>query len=112
MRTNRYIIFLTILITVVQFTSNAQNGPPWVKYNVGYNYILRGIDFPSNQNNIGFTAGESLTSITDSLPGGQSFPAAGAGSIKPPMAEQRGPLLPASPTHRCMAVMFPATPII
>ena len=39
----------------------AQSGPPWVKTTLPYNYILRGIDFPSNQNNIGYISGESLT---------------------------------------------------
>jgi hypothetical protein len=45
----------------------AQPGPPWVKYNVGYNYILRGIDFPDNQDDIGYIAGESLTYSGDGL---------------------------------------------
>ena len=40
---------------------NAQYGPPWVKTNVGFNYILRGIDFPNNQDLIGYISGESLT---------------------------------------------------
>ncbi len=36
-------------------------GPPWVKLNTGYNYIMTGVDFPDNQNSIGFMVGMSLT---------------------------------------------------
>ena len=41
--------------------AQGQNGPPWVMTNVGYNYILRGIDFPAGQDLTGYIAGESLT---------------------------------------------------
>ncbi len=61
MRKNLYTFLFILLMAVNPVTLNAQGGPPWIKYNVGYNYILRGIDFPSNQNNIGYTAGQSLT---------------------------------------------------
>jgi photosystem II stability/assembly factor-like uncharacterized protein len=54
-------IALIILTGTMSFNLMAQSGPPWVKTNVGYNYILRGIDFPSSQDDIGFIAGESLT---------------------------------------------------
>ncbi len=54
-------IIVMILTIALPFYLIAQQGPPWVKYNVGYNYIFRGIDFPSGQDNIGFMAGESLT---------------------------------------------------
>jgi photosystem II stability/assembly factor-like uncharacterized protein len=36
-------------------------GTPWIKYNVGFNLILRGIDFPENQSTIGYLVGETLT---------------------------------------------------
>jgi photosystem II stability/assembly factor-like uncharacterized protein len=49
------------LFTCLPGILQAQSGPPWVKYNVGYNYILRGVDFPSGQDNTGFISGESLT---------------------------------------------------
>ena len=61
MKTFSYVPFILLLIIGLKTTSIAHAGPPWVKYNVGYNYILRGIDFPGNQDNIGFIAGESLT---------------------------------------------------
>lgn len=53
---------LLLFASLIPFISvQAQNGPPWVKTNVGYNYILRGIDFPGNQDQVGFISGESLT---------------------------------------------------
>ncbi len=33
----------------------------WEKINTGYNYILKGIEFPGNQSQIGWAAGQSLT---------------------------------------------------
>jgi photosystem II stability/assembly factor-like uncharacterized protein len=45
----------------------SQSGPPWIKTNFGYSYIFRGIDFPGNQNSIGFAAGESLTYNGDGM---------------------------------------------
>lgn len=63
----RVITMSLILLTAIQLICQSQSGPPWVKYNVGYNYILRGIDFPSNQDNIGFIAGESLTYSGDGI---------------------------------------------
>jgi PKD repeat protein len=46
---------------------NAQNGPPWIKTNVGFNYIFKAIDFPGNQDMTGFMAGESLTYNGDGI---------------------------------------------
>ncbi len=61
MKTKNHALFLLMILTFVHANLHSQAGPPWVKYNVGYNYILRGIDFPGNQDNIGYIAGESLT---------------------------------------------------
>ncbi|MEI7661693.1 MAG: YCF48-related protein [Bacteroidota bacterium] len=61
MKTKNHALFLLMIITFVFANLHSQAGPPWVKYNVGYNYILRGIDFPGNQDNTGYIAGESLT---------------------------------------------------
>lgn len=61
MKTNHYIFLAILLVAALPSNLKGQNGPPWVKSNVGFNYILRGIDFPANQNNIGYTAGQSLT---------------------------------------------------
>jgi len=61
MKTRKYTLALLIIFTLLHANLRSQSGPPWVKYNVGYNYILRGIDFPENQDNIGYIAGESLT---------------------------------------------------
>ena len=64
-------ILFTISVLLVIFLSpasiHAQQGPPWVKYNVGYNYIFRGIDFPGNQNDTGYMSGESLTYQGDGI---------------------------------------------
>jgi photosystem II stability/assembly factor-like uncharacterized protein len=67
MKNIRYWIIFLILTTVSPLYLFAQQGPPWVKYNVGYNYIFRGIDFPSGQDNIGYMAGESLTYNGDGI---------------------------------------------
>ena len=61
MKIKSFLVVLIILAGEANVSIHAQTGPPWVKYNVGFNYILRGIDFPSDQDYIGFTAGESLT---------------------------------------------------
>ena len=61
MKKSLNILALSILLTAFPGILFSQSGPPWVKYNVGFNYILRGIDFPSLQDDIGFIAGESLT---------------------------------------------------
>jgi photosystem II stability/assembly factor-like uncharacterized protein len=58
---------ILVLCTSLPSPLSALSGPPWIKYTVGYNYILRGIDFPSGQNDIGFTAGESLTYQGDGI---------------------------------------------
>jgi len=51
-----------IILTAIIFTSGmSQSGPPWIKTTLPYNYIMRGIDFPANQDQVGFMAGESLT---------------------------------------------------
>ena len=60
------LIFTSILIVLNSFVTYGQGGT-WVKYNVGYNYIFRGIDFPSSQDNTGFMAGESLTYSGDGI---------------------------------------------
>ena len=59
----------TILLSFFLLTSDLypQMGPPWEETNFGYNYIFRAIDFPSNQNTIGFAAGESLTYNGDGI---------------------------------------------
>lgn len=61
------LLILMMLCSSHGILSHAQYGPPWVKYNVGYNYILRGIDFPANQDNIGYISGESLTYNGDGI---------------------------------------------
>lgn len=53
-------VLITMLL-IVSVAARAQYGPPWVKTNVGFNYILTGIDFPGNQDLVGYIAGESLT---------------------------------------------------
>ena len=60
------LIFTSIQIVLNSFVTYGQGGT-WVKYNVGYNYIFRGIDFPSAQDNTGFMAGESLTYSGDGI---------------------------------------------
>lgn len=57
---NRHWFFFAALLILPVFLA-AQSGPPWVKTNTGFNYIMRGIDFPSAQNSTGFMVGESLT---------------------------------------------------
>ncbi|PKA82156.1 putative secreted protein (Por secretion system target) [Ulvibacter sp. MAR_2010_11] len=39
----------------------------WEKLNTGFNYIFRGIEFPENQNDIAFAAGESSTYNGDGI---------------------------------------------
>lgn len=63
----RYVFIILSVACVFPGQLLAQSGPPWVKYYVGYNYILRGIDFPDNQDDIGFIAGESLTYNGDGI---------------------------------------------
>ncbi|MEI7724255.1 MAG: PKD domain-containing protein [Bacteroidota bacterium] len=55
--------YLVVCVTCVcvSLNLNAQSGPPWVKTTLPFNYIMRGIDFPNNQDMIGYMAGESLT---------------------------------------------------
>ena len=60
-------IAILLLAACMPASVFAQPGPPWEKYYVGYNYILRGIDFPDNQDDIGYIAGESLTYSGDGL---------------------------------------------
>jgi photosystem II stability/assembly factor-like uncharacterized protein len=50
-----------IMFIFISFNVKAQSGPPWVKTTLPFNYIMRGIDFPNNQDMIGYLAGESLT---------------------------------------------------
>lgn len=59
--------FILFITGISPLFLSAQSGPPWVKTNVGYNFIFRAIDFPSNQDNIGFLGGESLTYSGDGL---------------------------------------------
>lgn len=56
-------IFIACAASLLMFSplASSQNGPPWSKTNVGFNYIFTGIDFPNNQDMIGYMAGESLT---------------------------------------------------
>ncbi|MEM0518640.1 YCF48-related protein [Aequorivita flava] len=39
----------------------------WEKLNTGYNYIFTGIEFPDNQNSLGFAAGQSVTYNGDGI---------------------------------------------
>jgi photosystem II stability/assembly factor-like uncharacterized protein len=59
--------FLLFITTLLPNLLSAQSNPPWVKTYVGYNYIFRAIDFPEDQNDIGFMAGESLTYSGDGI---------------------------------------------
>lgn len=61
MKTSKLLIISGSLLFTMISGVYAQSGPPWVPSNFGYPYIFTGIDFPANQNTIGFAAGESLT---------------------------------------------------
>lgn len=52
-------IHILILLVVIGFTSGYSQ--TWEKIYTGYNYILRGIEFPAGQSQIGFAAGEHQT---------------------------------------------------
>jgi photosystem II stability/assembly factor-like uncharacterized protein len=65
-KVNSIILILT-LAAIVPAQTMGQAGPPWIKTNVGYNYIFRAIDFPGGQNDIGYMAGESLTYQGDGI---------------------------------------------
>ena len=54
-------VLVCVILLILSDYSKLTAGPPWVKYTLGYNYIMMGIDFPSNQDNIGFMVGESVT---------------------------------------------------
>ena len=52
------LLILTIVMSEILY---GQSGHPWIKHTTPYNYILTGIDFPGNQDSIGFMVGESVT---------------------------------------------------
>jgi photosystem II stability/assembly factor-like uncharacterized protein len=55
---------LIVLLLISAFAGYSQT---WEKINTGFNYILRGIEFPNNQSQIGFAGGESVTYMGDGI---------------------------------------------
>ncbi|GAA0739288.1 YCF48-related protein [Gaetbulibacter jejuensis] len=53
-----------VFILLIPFNFFAQE---WVKSSVGFNYIFRGIEFPEEQNDIAYAAGESTTYQGDGI---------------------------------------------
>jgi len=61
-RTQMKKVLLSIIIaTIFGFSANSQVGGTWEKLNVGSSVIQTAIDFPGNQNMVGYTASMSLT---------------------------------------------------
>ncbi|MCX2681870.1 YCF48-related protein [Galbibacter sp. EGI 63066] len=66
----KYFILLIGLAGLGCFNLNAQQEVTcgeWEKLNVGFDYIFRGIEFPEDQNDIAYAAGESLTYNGDGI---------------------------------------------
>jgi photosystem II stability/assembly factor-like uncharacterized protein len=61
MKDKRSMFLILVCMILVVPGIHSQSGPPWTGSNFGYNYIFRGIDFPSNQSDTGYACGESLT---------------------------------------------------
>jgi photosystem II stability/assembly factor-like uncharacterized protein len=61
---NSLTVFISILLCIGMKSTTAQS---WEKINTGFNYILMGIEFPGNQSQVGFAAGESVTYMGDGI---------------------------------------------
>ncbi len=58
---------LYVLISLVVLLAHAGNSQTWEKIYTGYNYILKGIEFPGGQGQVGWAGGQSLTYMGDGI---------------------------------------------
>ena len=61
------VIFRLLLCCIFSIGTSYLKAQSWEKIYTGFNYILRGIEFPGGQSQVGFAAGESVTYMGDGI---------------------------------------------